>query len=153
MPGENDWPIRTALWNHPDGEQGEIELFSKVASNRGYAWVGCSDKASHCDELLVIKIGAKQRGYGIVQVIDCRDRTDIDDEDFTNHRPTEDEIPHTLDKGKLLKPPYSRYYKMIGGTREFIERVDIFDKKGSPIANPIRANVRVSIRGRSLNPE
>ena len=147
MPAENDWSMRTALWNHPDGTHGEIELFSQVASKRGYAWVGCSENASNCDELLVIKIGARQRGYGIVQVTDCRDRVDIDDEDFTSHRPAVDEIPHTLDKSKLLNPPYSRYYKLTSGARKFIERQDIFDKNGSPIANPIRANVRVSVRG------
>mgnify|MGYP001266567656 CR=1 FL=1 len=145
---DDEWPMRLVFWDHPDGKQGEIELFSKVASKRGYAWVGCGSKASPCAELLVFKKGAKPRGYGIIQVIDCIDRTSIEEEDFNQHRPKEEEIPYNLDKKKLLNPPYSKYYKMIGGKTLLIERMHIFDKNDSPIKNPIRDNLKVSVRVR-----
>ena len=85
-----------------------------------------------------MKMGYTKIAYGQLSTIDCKDRDDIDDEDFHSHRPNGD-IYH-------IKEKFHRYYKINGGTKEFIERHRIRDKYGDPIKYNTRANVRVSVK-------
>ena len=149
MPADNDWPMRTAIWDKPEKE---IPMFNDIAAEKGYAWVGCKSTASHCDSVLVFKKGSSKRAHGIIQVTDCRDRDEIDDDDYHFHRPQSGEIPYGLDEEKLLNPRWTRFYKMTSGMKVFIERWEILGDDHKPVrGSGIYANTRVSLRETAQN--
>ena len=131
-----DWPMRTAKSDIPNSE---IPLFLQVVKNKGYAYWGASNNASHCEQILIFKTGpgGSKIAHGILDVSECLSSNEINDEDFHNHRP-ENDICH--DKSKFQK-----YYKVTGGRKEFIERYRIKGSDGKAIKHNIRANQMVSL--------
>ena len=139
-----NWSMRTAIWDKPEKE---IQMFNDIAAVKGYSWIGCDSSASHCESVLVFKKGSAKAAHGIIQVTDCRERDQIDHDDFHFHRPEIREIPYGLDAEKILNPPYTKFYKMTSGKKVFIERLEIYGVDHKPVrGRGIWPNTRVIVR-------
>ena len=131
-----NWPMRTAKSDIPSIE---IPLFLQVVNEKGYAYWGASQKASHCEQIIIFRTGSggSKIAHGVLDVSECLRSNEINDEDFHNHRPEKDIYHH--------KSKFQKYYKVTGGREELIERYRIKDPEGQPIKHNIRANQMVSV--------
>ena len=114
----------------------EIQQALDCVKEKGYCWWGSAKNAVFADEILIFQVGNSNLAFGVLQAVEIREMSEIEQSDFEHYRP----------ESWSGEKKYGRYYKIKGGYVERIPRSEIIRENGTPLRpTDLRTNVKVCL--------